>query len=229
MKPPPSRSSGKPRFFRSASDFRLWLQKNSARAEALLVGYYKVGTNRRKAATGEAGQPSRPSLTWPESVEQALCFGWIDGRRKSLDATRYIIRFSPRKRGSIWSAVNIRRVAELRRLGLMQPAGLAAFAARRENRSGVYSYEQRPEQLPRAYASQLDQAPRAQAFFAAQPPSYQRAAIWWVISAKQEATRMRRLARLISDSRRGQRLKQFTVSKSAANKVSVGARAAKQD
>jgi uncharacterized protein YdeI (YjbR/CyaY-like superfamily) len=185
-----------PRFFRSATDFRHWLEKRAAESQELLVGYYKVGSG-------------KPSMTWPQSVDQALCFGWIDGVRRNLDETRYTIRFTPRKPRSVWSEVNIKRVAELSRQGLMQPAGLEAFEARRENRSGVYSYEKRPAQLPGPYAGRLQAVPRAREFFADQAPSYRRAAIWWVISARQEATRLRRLGILISDSEQGRRIKQF--------------------
>jgi uncharacterized protein YdeI (YjbR/CyaY-like superfamily) len=187
----------KPRFFRSAAEMRRWLEKHSDSAQELWLGYHK-------RASG------KPSVTWPESVDHALCFGWIDGLRKNIDATRYMIRFTPRKPSSTWSAVNIKRVEILRGQRLMRPAGLKAFSARRENRSGIYSYEQRPEVLPAPYAARLKKRPQAFAFFAAQPPSYRRAAIWWVVSAKQEATRLRRLEQLIEDSAHARRLKQFT-------------------
>jgi uncharacterized protein YdeI (YjbR/CyaY-like superfamily) len=186
----------KPCFFRSPTDFRRWLEQHAAKSRELLVGFYKVGSG-------------KPSMTWPQSVDQALCFGWIDGVRRNLDVTRYTIRFTPRKPRSVWSAVNIRRVAELRELGLMQPPGLEAFEARRENRSGIYSYEKRPARLPEPYAGELKAVPRAFEFFAGQAPSYRRAAIWWVISARQEATRLRRLGLLISDSEHGRRISQF--------------------
>src|SRR2546425_1736546 len=120
----------KPRFFRSPAEFRRWLQTNGATARELLVGFHKKGSG-------------KPSITWPESVDEALCFGWIDGIRKSLDDVSYTIRFSPRRSRSIWSAVNTKRAQELMKSGLMRPAGLKAFEARRENRSGIYSYEQR--------------------------------------------------------------------------------------
>ena len=187
----------KPRFFRSAAEMRRWLEKYSGAAQELWLGFHK-------RASG------KPSVTWPESVDQALCFGWIDGLRKSIDESRYVIRFTPRKPNSTWSAVNIKRVEILRKQRLMRAAGLKAFDTRRENRTGIYSYEQRPEGLPEPYAAHLKKRPRAFAFFTAQPPSYRRAAIWWVVSAKQEATRLRRLERLIEDSEHGRRLKQFT-------------------
>ncbi len=139
-------------------------------------------------------------MTWPESVNEALCFGWIDGLRKGIDAESYKIRFSPRKPRSIWSAVNIRRANELIKTGLMRTAGLNAFEAREENRSGIYSYEQRPSKLDDIYEAKLRANRKAWKYFQARPPSYQRAAIWWIISAKQEETRLKRLAVLIEDS-----------------------------
>jgi uncharacterized protein YdeI (YjbR/CyaY-like superfamily) len=129
-----------------------------------------------------------------------LCFGWIDGLRKGIDERRYAIRFTPRRARSIWSAVNLKRVPELIELGLMKPAGLKAYEARQENRTGVYSYETRPKELPATYAKVFRANKAAWAFWQTQPPSYQRAAIWWVVSAKQEATRQKRLAALIEDS-----------------------------
>jgi uncharacterized protein YdeI (YjbR/CyaY-like superfamily) len=159
----------------------------------LWVGYYKKGSGKR-------------SLTWPESVDEALCVGWIDGVRKRVDEESYAIRFTPRRRGSIWSAVNIKRVATLTNEKRMQAAGLAAFAARVENKSGIYSYEQRSEQLPEPYARLLRKNKSAWTFFKAQPPSYRKTIGWWVVSAKQEETRRKRLAKLISESARGRRL-----------------------
>lgn len=186
----------KPRFFRTAADFRRWLGRNSGSATELLVGYFKRDSG-------------KPSVTWPETVDHALCHGWIDGVRKRIDATRYTIRFTPRKPTSTWSAVNVGRVAELERLGLMRPAGRAAFGARRENRSGIYSYEQRPHTLPAPYAAVLRANTAAHRHFGAEAPSYRRAVIWWVVSAKQETTRLRRLDQLIDDSALGKRIKQF--------------------
>lgn len=185
-----------PLYFRSAADFRRWLETHGASAQELWLGYFKRGS-------GE------PSLTWPESVDHALCFGWIDGLRKRVDEMRYAIRFTPRRPGSTWSALNIKRVEILREQGLMRAAGLAAFGARQENRSGVYSYEQRPMQLPEPYAARLRKRRGAQSFFHAQPDSYRKAAIWWVISAKREATRTKRLEQLIEDSACGRRIKQY--------------------
>ena len=162
------------RYFKSANDFRRWLEKNHATTQELWVGYYKKSSR-------------QPSITWPESVDEALCFGWIDGIRKGVDDLRYTIRFTPRRRGSIWSAVNIKRARELSDKGLMKPPGLAAFDARKENRSGIYSYEQRSANLDGPYEKRVEQNKAAWDFFYAQPPSYRKAIGWWIVSAKQEA------------------------------------------
>lgn len=179
-----------PTFFDTPADFRAWLAQHHASAAELWVGF-------RKVATG------MPSITWPESVDQALCFGWIDGLRKSVDTDAYMIRFTPRRAGSTWSAVNIRRVAALTAAGLMQPAGLRIFEARNAEKSGIYSYEKRPETLPEPYAAILRKNRAAWADFSRRSPSYRRGAIGWVISAKAEDTRLRRLNILIACSARG--------------------------
>jgi uncharacterized protein YdeI (YjbR/CyaY-like superfamily) len=186
----------KPKFFKNSSDFRKWLEANHASATELWVGFYKKDSG-------------KPSLTWPGSVDQALCFGWIDGIRKSIDEVSYKIRFTPRKARSIWSAVNIKRAQELSYEGLMQPAGLKAYEAREENRSGIYSYEQRGPELPDQYRKILKKNPHACKFFDAQPASYRKAANWWVVSAKQEETRLRRLDKLIQHSAAEERIPQF--------------------
>jgi uncharacterized protein YdeI (YjbR/CyaY-like superfamily) len=180
-------------FFKTPADLRKWFAKHHATAEVLWVGFYKK-------ASGE------PSITWPESVDEALGVGWIDGIRKSIDATRYKIRFTPRRRGSIWSAVNVARVAALEQEQRMQPAGRAAFADRRENRSGIYAYEQRPVDLPEPYSTLLKRHASAHAFFMAQPPSYRKLATWWVVSAKKDETRAARVAKLIEVCLAGKRL-----------------------
>lgn len=185
-----------PTFFPTPADFRRWLAKHHATATELLVGFYKVGSG-------------KASITWPESVDQALCFGWIDGLRKRIDDESYTIRFTPRKPTSTWSAVNIKRVEELIQLGLMTPAGLKAFEARKANRSGIYSYEQRTAELPPEYEKGLKANRAACTFFQAQPASYRKAAMWWIVSAKQEATRLKRLAQLIDLSAQGQLIPQF--------------------
>ena len=182
-----------PIFFPTAADLRRWFAEHHATAPELLAGFYKRGT-------GEA------SITWPQLVDEALCVGWIDGIRRSLDDRRYTIRLTPRRKGSIWSAVNIRRVECLLAEGRMQPAGLQAFAARRENRSGIYAYEQRLDRLPEPYAGFLKARSGAWQFFEAQPPSYRQKLIWWVVSAKREETRLLRLEKLITAAAAGQRL-----------------------
>ena len=186
-----------PEFFASPADLRQWFTKHHSTATEHWVAFYKKGSG-------------RPSITWPESVDEALCHGWIDGIRKRRDEISYVIRFTPRRNRSIWSLVNVRRVAVLTAAGLMQPAGLQAFARREENRSGKYSYEQRPGELPQPYLEILSQNPVALQFFASRPPSYRRTVIWWVISAKQETTRQRRLKQLVSDSASGRLIAAFT-------------------
>jgi uncharacterized protein YdeI (YjbR/CyaY-like superfamily) len=184
----------KPTFFETPAEFRLWLQKHHARETELLVGFHKKGTG-------------KPSLTWPESVEEALCFGWIDGVRKSLGEESYVIRFSPRKAGSIWSDINSRKAQELIDQGRMAPAGLAAFKLRDPKRAGVYSFEQKQAlEFPPESVESFKGNARAWSFFEAQAPSYRKAAIHWVVSAKQEPTRERRLATLISDSAKGRQV-----------------------
>lgn len=183
----------KPTFFSDPSKFRKWLEKNHHKEQELLVGFYKKGSG-------------KPSITWPESVDEALCFGWIDGIRKSIDDESYTIRFTPRKPGSIWSAVNIKKVEELARKGLMQPAGLAAFEKRKENKSGVYSFEQKHEITLGDHEKKLKANKKAWSFWNTQPPSYRKAATWWVVSAKQEVTKLKRLNTLIADCEAGQRI-----------------------
>jgi uncharacterized protein YdeI (YjbR/CyaY-like superfamily) len=186
----------KPPFFAAASDFRRWLERHHDSASELLVGFYKVGSG-------------RPSMTWPESVDQALCFGWIDGVRKRIDDESYTIRFTPRKPRSIWSAVNIRRATELTKLGLMQPSGLRAFEQRTPERSAIYSYEKAPATLAPADEAAFRKRKRAWKFFSEQAPSYRRVAIHWVTAAKKEETRARRMAKLIEASAEGRRLDAF--------------------
>ena len=190
-----------PTFFATPAEFRAWLVAHHETERELWVGFYKKGSD-------------KPSIIWPESVDEALCFGWIDGLRKSIDDDSYMIRFTPRKARSTWSAININRVAELTQLGRMHPAGLKAFAERVEDNSAIYSYEQRKlAELDAAAEQQFRANQAAWEFFQAQPPSYRNAANWWVVSAKQESTRQLRLARLIEDSQHGRTLPQLTRSK----------------
>jgi uncharacterized protein YdeI (YjbR/CyaY-like superfamily) len=187
-----------PTFFAAPAEFRAWLEENHETARELWVGFFKVGSG-------------RPSITWPQSVDEALCFGWIDGLRKSIDAHSYMIRFTPRRPGSIWSAVNMARVAELTAQGRMQPAGLAAFARRKDETSAIYAYEQRENAaLDETEEQQMRAIPAAWQFFQAQPRSYRQAAVRWVISAKKPATRQSRLARLIDDSAQGRTVPPLT-------------------
>jgi uncharacterized protein YdeI (YjbR/CyaY-like superfamily) len=180
-------------FFATPADFRRWLDKNHRQARELWVGFYKK----------ESG---RPSITWPESVDEALCFGWIDGVRKSVDPASYKIRFTPRKPDSIWSAVNTRRVAALKKAGRMAAAGLAAFARRDAKRTRQYSYERAAARFTPAEERLFKAARPAWDFFRAQPPSYQRVCAWYLASAKKEETRRRRLETLIEASARGRRI-----------------------
>ena len=189
----------KPAFFATAAEFRRWLERHHDSASELLVGFYKVGSG-------------KPSMTWPASVDQALCFGWIDGVRRRIDDESYTIRFTPRKPRSIWSAINIRRAGELIELGLMQPGGLRAFEQRSPERSAIYSYEKAPAELPAEAEAAFRKRKAAWAFFNAQPPSYRRVAVHWVTTAKKAETRARRLEKLIESSARGRRLDQFTAA-----------------
>jgi uncharacterized protein YdeI (YjbR/CyaY-like superfamily) len=190
----------KPRFFPTAAAFRAWLERHHAAAPELLVAFHKVGSGKR-------------SITYPQALDAALSFGWIDGVRRSLNGTSYTIRFTPRKAKSTWSAVNIRRVGELTAAGLMAPAGLKAFREHDEKRSRLYAFENRPGQLDPAYAKRFRANRRAWEFFASQPPGYRRTATWWVMSAKQDDTRRRRLDILVESSAKGRRAPPFLVAR----------------
>ena len=176
-----------PIFFTESKDFREWLMENHKSDSELWVGYYKKSTG-------------TPSITWPESVDQALCFGWIDGIRKTIDEKSYKIRFTPRKPTSHWSHVNIRKVKELKKNGLMLPEGLTAFNNRKENRSGRASYEQKNVKLERSFEIQFKANRKGWKYFSKQPPSYKKTSIWWVMSAKKDQTRQQRLNVLIRSS-----------------------------
>jgi uncharacterized protein YdeI (YjbR/CyaY-like superfamily) len=182
-----------PTFFESAVAFRGWLDANHDRAQVLNLGYYKKGSK-------------RPSISYPESVDEALCFGWIDGVRHAIDGDSYTVRFTPRKPGSIWSARNVARVQELIAEGHMTAPGLAAFEARNPDKTNMYSLEQQTVRFTPEFEAKLKANKAALAYFQAQPPGYRRIATWWVMSAKQEATRQRRLALLIEDCAAGRRL-----------------------
>jgi uncharacterized protein YdeI (YjbR/CyaY-like superfamily) len=179
-------------FFSSPEEFRQWLRAHHADRRELLVGFHKAHTG-------------KPTMTWPESVKEALCYGWIDGVRRSVDGDRYTIRFSPRRPRSVWSAVNVRLAEELIAAGRMQPAGLEAFAGRDRQKSGIYAYEQRKVGLGE-HEKTFRAHPKAWKFFCALPPSYRTPATWWVVSAKQAATRERRLQKLIAACEEERRL-----------------------
>jgi uncharacterized protein YdeI (YjbR/CyaY-like superfamily) len=194
----PKASVGKPKFFASPAAFRSWLVEHHEVETELLVGFYKVDSG-------------KPSMTWSESVDEALCFGWIDGVRRSLGAEAYTIRFTRRKPKSLWSAINVAKVAQLQAAGKMYPAGERAFALRTPDRTGVYSFERAAAaELTAAEQRAFKRSKPAWTFFDAQAPSYKRAALHWVVSAKREETRARRLEKLIDDSTAGRRLDQLT-------------------
>jgi len=183
----------RPVFFPEQSDLRKWFENNHEKEKELLVGFYKKDSG-------------KPSITWPESVDEALCFGWIDGIRKSIDEISYTIRFTHRNPKSIWSAVNIKKVKDLTRLGLMRPAGIVAFKKLDQKKSKIYSFEQRAVKFDKKYENIFKRNKKAWNYFSSQVPSYQKPAIHWVMTAKQEETRLRRLNILISDSAQEQNI-----------------------
>lgn len=187
------------KFFKTPAEFREWLEQNHDKAKEVQVGFYKKGVDKQ-------------GITYPEAVDQALAFGWIDSVVRRVDDISYTTRFTPRKRKSIWSAVNIKRIGELTELGLMHEAGLKAFNERDPERANLYSFEnrERSEKLPEAYEAQFRANEKAWEFYQAQPPSYRKTANWWVISPKKEETRQKRLATLIKDSEGGRRIAPLT-------------------
>lgn len=182
-----------PIFFPTPSDLHKWFEENHDKATELLVGYYKVGSGKQ-------------SITWQQSVEEALCFGWIDSIRKSIDSESYCNRFTPRKPNSNWSAINIKKIGELIEQARMHPAGLAAFEKRQEKNSRIYSYENEPAQLTKEYLQKFKSNKQAWSFFQSQPPSYQKTAIHLVMRAKQQKTQLGRLETLIRDSAAGRKI-----------------------
>ena len=182
-----------PTFFANQSEFRKWLEKNHAKETALLVGFYKVSSK-------------RPSMNWSQSVDEALCFGWIDGVRKSIDEESYSIRFTPRKKNSIWSGVNIKKVEELSKHGLMRPTGLAIFAFRQEHKSKIYAFENETQTLSPAYEKKFKANKKAWEFFNNQAPSYKKVVLHQIMTAKQEKTQLSRLEKLITASESGKRI-----------------------
>jgi uncharacterized protein YdeI (YjbR/CyaY-like superfamily) len=188
----------KPLYFASPQKFRAWLEKHHQQTQELWVGFHKKASG-------------KPGITCPEAVDQAICFGWIDGIRKSVDESSYTIRFTPRKPDSTWSAINVKGVRALTKSGHMQPAGLKAFQHLKSEKSTIYSYEQRKSaELEAAHEKQFRANQKAWDFFLAQAPWYRRTAAWWVISAKKEETRLRRLQNLIDDSAQGRTIPPLT-------------------
>ncbi|CAN5890186.1 YdeI/OmpD-associated family protein [soil metagenome] len=175
------------KYFKSAAECRQWLERNHDKTTEQWFGFYKKKSGKR-------------GITYQEALDEALCFGWIDGLKKSVDEYRYTFRFTPRKPKSIWSLVNTKRAEELRKLGRMKPAGLKALAARNPEKSGIYSFENASRELSASCEKEFKAHKEAWGFFQAQPPGYRRTASFWVMSAKKEETRLRRLARLISES-----------------------------
>jgi uncharacterized protein YdeI (YjbR/CyaY-like superfamily) len=183
----------KPLFFKSQTDFRKWLEKNHAKEQELLIGFYKKNSG-------------KPSITYPEALDEALCFGWIDGVKKRLDDDAYEQRFTPRKPTSIWSNINCGHVERLKKSGRMTPAGLTAYALRDPKKTGVYSFENRPRELSSEYKKIFQANKKAWEFFEQQPAGYKRLMIFRVMEAKQEETQRRRLAQLIETSAQGTRI-----------------------
>jgi uncharacterized protein YdeI (YjbR/CyaY-like superfamily) len=184
----------RPKFFATPEAFRAWLDAHHERETECLVGFYKKDSG-------------RASITWPESVDEALSFGWIDGKRKTIDEISYTIRFTPRKARSNWSAVNVKRMAVLITEGRVRPMGLAAFEKRAAERTGIYAYENRKSAVLDPEAErEFRRNKKAWAYFEAEAPSYRQQAMWWVITAKREETRRSRLATLIDDSAHGRRI-----------------------
>lgn len=186
----------KAKFFSTQQKFRKWLKSNHENKEKLWVGYYKVATG-------------LPSMTWSESVDQALCYGWIDGLRKSIDEKSYMIRFTPRRPNSTWSATNIKKVDELTEKGLMRPAGIKAAKNRSSKKSKLYSFEQKNVKLGKNYEKKIRDNDKAWQFFSSLTPSAKKMSTWWVMSAKKEETRFRRLEILIKHSAKGEKLPQI--------------------
>ena len=182
-----------PIFFENQLEFRKWLEENHRQETELIVGYYKVHTG-------------KPSMTWSQSVDVALAFGWIDGVRKSIDNDSYCIRFTPRNPGSNWSTINLRKAEELIRQGLMHPDGLALYKNRKNDKSNLYSYENKPENLPPEFVQLFGENKDAWEFFSNQSLSYRRTVYFWILDAKQNATRLSRLKKVIGESALNKRI-----------------------
>ena len=183
----------KPTFFATQKEFRKWLAKNHKEETELIVGFYKVGSG-------------KASMTWSQSVDQALCFGWIDGIRRSIDSESYNIRFTPRKPTSSWSTINIKKVESLTKAKLMTAAGIKAFELRKEDKTGIYSHENKPVSLTKTYEKRFKTNKEAWAFFHSQAPSYKKVMVHWIMSAKQEKTQLARIEKLIAVSGQKKRM-----------------------
>jgi len=183
----------KPAFFKNQKELRKWFENNHHKGKEIWIGFYKKDSG-------------KANFTWSQSVDQALCFGWIDGIRKSIDEVSYMIRFTPRNPKSNWSAVNIKKINELTKLNLMHPAGIEAFKKREEKRSEIYSFEQNKVKLNKKYELKFKSNKNAWKFFQSLPPSTKKPSIWWVMSAKKEETRLRRLDILINSSEEEQKI-----------------------
>lgn len=193
-------TSNKPVFFPAQKNLRKWFERNYKKEKELLVGFYKVSSG-------------KPSITWSQSVDEAICFGWIDGIRRSIDEESYCIRFTPRNPKSNWSAINIKKVEELAKLGLMKPEGLHAFSLRKENKSKIYSYENPVVSFDKSYGKKFKANRQAWKYFQSMPPTYQKITTRWVMSAKQEATKLKRLDELIRDCAAGKKIKAMSYGK----------------
>ncbi len=181
------------KFFKSQEALRKWFEKNHSKKDELWIGYFKKSSDKQ-------------SVTYAQAVDEALCFGWIDGIRKGIDDEKFCQRFTPRRLKSIWSAVNIKKLSELTKQGLMHEAGLNTFNNRDEKQAGLYSFEQTEIIMPAVYLKKLKANKKAWAYFSNIPPGYQKTVTWWVISAKQEETKLRRLDALIKDSESGRKI-----------------------
>jgi uncharacterized protein YdeI (YjbR/CyaY-like superfamily) len=190
----------KPKFFKDQKELRTWFEKNHDKKKEIWVGFYKKDSG-------------KANFTWSQSVDQALCFGWIDGIRKSIDEESYMIRFTPRNPKSNWSAINIKKINELTKLGLMLPSGIEAFKKREDKRSEVYSFEQNKVKLSKKYELKFKSNKEAWKFFQSLPPSTKKPSIWWVMSAKKEETQLRRLEILIKSSEKQAKIPPLRIGK----------------
>ena len=195
-----------PKFFPTQKHFRQWLEKNHDRVTELVVGFHKKSAGRK-------------SITYAQALDEALCFGWIDGVRKRLEDTSYTIRFTPRKPRSIWSLINVRHVERLKESGQMHESGLRVFNMRDEKRTGIYSFENEPKEFSKEYLSRFQRNPKAWDFFKTQPPGYRRLMTFWVMSAKKNETQLRRLNQLIEHSEQGIRERVMSSKQSKDSKT----------